>query len=103
MQTKSLKTHPRDRRGVALVITLAFVVLLTVCIVAYFSRTVSERQVSSGSASQTRAELFAQGAADSIIGDLKQEIVAGSGSATPSPSPQSGVIYRPITPLSAVP
>ncbi len=70
------------RQGVALVVVLAFVVLLTGLIVAFFSRAMSERGISNSSANQTKAELFAQGALDTIVGDLKQEIAAGSSATT---------------------
>ena len=72
---------PSSDKGVALVITLAFVVLLTGLLVAFFSRAMSERQVSNSSANQTRVSIFADGAVDQIIGDLKEEIAA-SGSGT---------------------
>src|SRR5579862_2833139 len=72
--------HPRaPKRGVALVIVLAFIVLVTGLIVAFFSRTVIDRQVSNSSAGQQKAAIFAIGAADQIIGDFKQEIVDSSG------------------------
>lgn len=65
-------------RGVALVVVLAFVVLLTVMVVAFLSRSLSERQVSASSASITRTETFGLGALDVLSGLLKQEIVDGS-------------------------
>ncbi|MCX6967292.1 MAG: hypothetical protein NTZ46_05830, partial [Verrucomicrobia bacterium] len=86
----------RFQRGVALVIVLAFVVLMTGLVVAFFSRAESNRQVAHSSANETRGELFAQGALDTIIGDLKQEIVDGSD------SPVAGV-YIPKTAADAVP
>ena len=64
--------------GGALIIVLAFMVMLLGLVMAFFSHSLSERQVSKSSGSQTKVELFAQGAADSIISDLKQEIAAGS-------------------------
>ncbi|MGC3992180.1 MAG: hypothetical protein QM796_21300 [Chthoniobacteraceae bacterium] len=69
--------HPsahRGTRGVALIIVLAFVVLLTGLVVAYFSRAMSDRQISTSSATQTKVQLFAQGATNSIIDDLRQEM-----------------------------
>jgi hypothetical protein len=90
----------RPRDGAALVIALAFVVLLTGLIVAFFSRAMTERLVSNSSANEGRVELFALGAEDQIIGDLKQEIVDGSGTS----SPATGVIiYTPNSAASAVP
>ena len=81
-------------------IVLAFVVLVTGLVVAFFSRAVAERQISNSSANETKVDLTAQGAVDAIIGDLKQEIAAGSTSYTGT----DGVtIYVPTTPVTAVP
>ena len=75
-----------------MVIILAFLVLLTGLAVAFFSRAITERQVSNSSASQTKADLLARSCADLIIADLKQEIAAGS----TAYSPVAGVtIYTP--------
>ena len=95
----SLPRLPRNRRGVALIIVLAFVVLLTGLIVAFFSRAMSDRQVSNSGANETKANFFAQGAADRIIGYLQQEIAMAS---TPTPL-LSGTIYTPLTPASMLP
>jgi Tfp pilus assembly protein PilX len=94
--------HRVNDRGVALVLVLAFVVLLTGLIVAFFSQALLDRQISNSSANATRVDLFAQGAVDTITGDLKEEIAAGSVSATPSPSPASGTVYTPRAPQAAV-
>jgi hypothetical protein len=89
----------RRIHGAALVIVLSFVVLVTVMIVAFFSRALSQRQASNSSASQVKVAEFAKGAADEIIGDLKQEIAAGSvGVAT-----TSGTIYLSGTNQTFVP
>jgi hypothetical protein len=89
------------RRGVALIIVLAFVVLLTGLIVAFFSRAISERQISNASASQARVDQFAQNAFYTVIGDLNQEIAAGS--TLPSNLPAGVSVYVPATPAAAVP
>src|SRR2546429_8364108 len=65
-------------RGAALLIVLAFVVLLTGVSVAYLSRTTGDRQVAHGSFYQSNVDQLAQSAMDSIIGDLRQEIANGS-------------------------
>ena len=62
----------------ALVIVLILVVLLCGLVVAFFSRALSQRQISDNSANQIRVELLARGAIDAILGDLKTEIAAGS-------------------------
>src|SRR5205823_4515953 len=61
-------------RGAALVIVLAFVVLLTFLVVAYLSRTTSDRQVAHSSFNQTKVDQVAASAMDLIIGGLRQEI-----------------------------
>ena len=99
--------HGTPRRaGVALVIVLAFVVLLTGLVVAFFSRALSERQISNSSASEAKVSLFADGAISTIVGDLKSEIVDGSNVA-PTPTPVPGVpavtIYVPKAAINAVP
>ncbi|XHR30470.1 MAG: hypothetical protein ACFUZC_07885 [Chthoniobacteraceae bacterium] len=79
MQRSTLPLSDRRiQNGAALVIVLSFVVLLTVLVVAFFSQAITHRQVSNSSANQTKADLLAQTAMQVIIGDLKQEIVAGS-------------------------
>ena len=85
--------------GSALLIVLAFVVLLTGLTMAFFSRVMSDRQVSNSSASQTKVELFAQGAVEEILGDLKQEILAGSTNTITS----TGTLSIPNTNTFAIP
>src|SRR5436305_14575315 len=65
-------------RGAALLIVLAFVVLLTGVSVAYLSRTTSDRQVAHGSFNQSKADQLVASSMDNIIGDLRQEIANGS-------------------------
>ena len=96
----SARTLSTSRRnGAALVLVLILVVLLTALAVAMFSRAISDRQSSYSSASQSKAELLARGAIAITVGDLQQELVAGSTLATfsgvtmyspkPSPSPST--------------
>src|SRR5437870_7524812 len=90
---------PSRERAAALLIVLAFVVLLTGVGVAYLSRTTSDRQVAHGSFNQSKADQLAASAMDNIIGDLRQEILRGS--ATPAPSFGSGNnVYYVYTPTS---
>src|SRR5204863_5596841 len=74
-------------RAAALLIVLAFVVLLTGLGVAYLSRTTSERQVANSSFNQSTVDQLAQSAMDNVIGDLRQQILNGSGSPSPTASP----------------
>ena len=91
------------RQGIALVIVLCFVVLVTGLVVAYFSRSITVRQLANSSTAATQADLLAQNAADLIAGDFKQEIVAGSTAVAPSPSPTAGTLYFPTQAIYAVP
>src|SRR5437899_3944656 len=83
------KALPSRERGAALIIVLAFVVLLTGLGVAYLSRTTSDRQIAHSSFNQSNVDQLAQSAMDNIIGDLRQEITNGSGSPSPTASPVS--------------
>jgi hypothetical protein len=85
--------------GAALVIVLAFVVLLTVFIVAYFGRTATDRKLAFSSFNQTTANTLACSALDIIVSDFKQEVVNGS-----TVSVVNGVtIYTPTSATNMVP
>jgi len=88
----------RNHQGVALVIILVFVVLLSGLVLAFFSRATSDRQVSNSSANEAKVDLFAQGALDTIVGDLKQEIAAGSISVVSGTT----TIYTPKAPATDI-
>src|SRR5437660_5439472 len=84
-----------SNKAAALIIVLAFVVLLTGLSLAFFSRTTSERQLAHSSYNDTSADLLARTALDTIVSDLKQEIVAGSTSPAPNfgPTTSPGPYY----------
>src|SRR5712691_8504495 len=65
-------------RGAALIIVLAFVVLLTGLVLAYFSRATSDRPVAHSSFHQSKVDQVAVSGMEFIIGDLRQEIANGS-------------------------
>ena len=71
-----------SNKAAALIIVLAFVVLLTGLSLAFFSRTTSERQLAHSSYNDTSADLLARTALDIIVSDIKQEIVNGSTATT---------------------
>src|SRR5436309_14465116 len=64
-----------DSKGAALIIVLAFVVLLTGLVLAYFSRTTTDRQLAKSSFDDTASDLLARSALDITVSDLKQEII----------------------------
>src|SRR6266404_3537651 len=88
-------------RGAALIIVLAFVVLLTGVAIAYLSRATSDRQVAHSSFNQSNVDQLAQSAMDNIIGDLRQQVLNGSGSPSPTASPVS--LFVPTSNANMVP
>ena len=92
-------------RAAALLIVLAFVVLLTGLSVAYLSRTTGDRQVAHSSFNQSNVDQLAQSAMDNIIGDLRQEIVdpAGSTTSTVNVNNVNVTIYTPTSAAYMVP
>jgi Tfp pilus assembly protein PilX len=112
MKPISSPQYPKGRRsadeaGVALVIVLAFVVIITGVILAFFSQSLFTRQISDASANQAKADLLAEGAAQSIIGDLQQEIeltsVATNYTAGTGGNQVTGKTYVPISPVYTMP
>jgi Tfp pilus assembly protein PilX len=91
---------PRSQSGVALVVTLAMVTLLTFVVVAFFSRAMTNRRIESASGEAVRADLLTKTAAEFIIGDLKAEIAAGS---TPVGSGNQTRFYKPTSAANVVP
>lgn len=63
-----------QERGVALVITLAIVVLLTFVVVAFFTKATASRAIENSNAGGVSARLLADGALGAIQADLLQEI-----------------------------
>jgi hypothetical protein len=61
----------------ALVIVLAFVVLMAGLVAAFLCRTRTGRQIAHGSFNNSKADQLARGALDVVIGDFKQEIADG--------------------------
>jgi hypothetical protein len=91
----------RRERGVALIIVLAFIVLLTGLAVAYLSRATSDRQVAHASFNQTKVDQVAASGMDLIIGGLRQEITDPNASTATT---INGVtIYTPVSPANMLP
>ena len=88
-----------NQNGMALVIVLAFVVLLSGIVVAYLSRSSNQRQISQSNFSDAKAAELARTALDILVGDLKQEIVDGSTASTINGT----VIYNPTLPTYVLP
>src|SRR5438105_10588760 len=88
----------RRERGAALIIVLAFVVLLTGLVVAYLSRTTSDRTVAQSSVHQSKADQVAASGMDLVIGILRQEITGPSPTPTPPyvPAVAAAANMRPV-------
>jgi len=65
-------------KGAALIIVLAFVVLLSGLVVAYLTRAGTERQLAKSSFQDTKSDLLARSALDIVVADFKQEIADGA-------------------------
>ncbi|SDT94837.1 hypothetical protein SAMN05444156_0987 [Verrucomicrobium sp. GAS474] len=85
--------------GSALIITLAILVLITAILLAFFSQSALNRQISFSSAGQFRADLVARAALETIDGDLRTEIVSGSQSTAAG----TATLYLPATPAAGLP
>jgi len=82
---------------------LAFVVLLTGLVLAFLANSLNNRKLSDSSVNQAKVELFAQGAVDCIIADLKQEIISGSTSTNITTGSAITTIYSPRNTANIVP
>jgi hypothetical protein len=96
-----------NRAGIALVIVLAFVLLLTVVVLTLLSRSLSNGLISGASVNFSKTDLYGHGAVNQVIGDLRQEIAAGSSGAANTQTITSGsvttTIYRPASFAASVP
>lgn len=102
--TASKKSGPgAKKKGMALVVVLSLIVLMLGVVMAFFSQSVLQRQISSSSSSQMSVDLFAQGAFNTIVGDLKREIADGSDAQTFSAGGKSLTLYRPKTQADVAP
>src|SRR5262245_53875579 len=70
----------RGTRGAALLIVLAFMVLLAGLVLVFLKRTSSERIVSDSNSNQTQVNLLLRGAVARLIEDMRGEIMDSSAS-----------------------
>ena len=87
------------RKGMALVITLGALVLVTVLVLAFFSRAQLNRQIAFSSTNLAKTDLLARSALDLVVGDLRDEIITNS-----TVTNSSGVpIYLPLSAADMLP
>ena len=86
----------------ALLIVLAFVVLLSGIVVAYFSRTSTERQLAVGHFHASTADALALSALEVVVADFKQEITEGTpithANIAPQRNPAPAAVSAPLIP-----
>jgi hypothetical protein len=83
----------------ALVIVLAFLVLMAGLVVTFLSHTGTNRQIAHGSFSNSRADQLARSALDIVVADFRQEIANGSTDSTFS----NYTIYTPSSNANMIP
>jgi hypothetical protein len=84
-------------RSMALVLTLAILVLMTVLVVAFLSTVTLDRQATANYARSLQADSLALGALDQVVSQIQAEI------ADPANSTPIGAMYEPIGATNAVP
>ncbi|MEY2490891.1 MAG: hypothetical protein QOC70_2833 [Verrucomicrobiota bacterium] len=77
-----------SRRGAALIIVLAFIVLLSGLVVAYLIRAGTDRQLAQASFQDMKSDLLARSALALVVADFKQEIADGATVTTTNIQPQ---------------
>ncbi|MDD5349048.1 MAG: hypothetical protein PHQ12_02435 [Chthoniobacteraceae bacterium] len=102
-QDRSKPARRHSQRGVAIVIVLAVIVLLAGLVMAFFSRVSVERTATNSDVSAAKADLLARSALDSIVSDLKQEIVVSSSSVVVGTGANATTLYLPKTPAAILP
>ncbi len=97
----------RQKKGTALILVLAALVLISALVLTFLTNSSLSRLIAYSSAGQARADQLAQTAMGTIVGDLREEIVAGSkvdGNPTGATYTQNGIrVYVPQTNSTVVP
>lgn len=99
-QSPRIRKSVRDRAGMALVITLSLLVLVTIAAMAFFVRATANRSVETSRANHILASQVTDTAGDYVAGQFLFEIAAKSVVATNAAGP---TIYRVTTNTFAVP
>jgi len=90
-----------SRTSMALILTLAMIVLITVLIVAFYTYATANREIENSRASQVKAEQLARSGLDYVTANFIQEITTNSYST--SLITNGVTIYRPINSTNIVP
>lgn len=97
----NLQRKRPERRGMALVITLSVLVLMTTLVLAFFSRSTFNRQIAYTSTNLIKTDTLARNALTIIVGEIRDEIASASYS-TPLTA-GTPTLYKPITTADVLP
>jgi len=92
---RNFNVNPR-RPGFALVVALTAIVLITVIVLAFFSKALLNRQISFTSTNQIKSDMLARTALDIVVGEVRQEVIDYSKASTNG-------IYQPLSSTNIVP
>ena len=95
-------SSPRRQEGMALIITLALIVLVTVAAVAFLTRATGNRAIEASRSNEVLASQLADTGADYTISTFLQEIVNINNSIIPN-SPSPNYAYLPKKPPNMIP
>ena len=76
--TRSSSADRVSNKGAALIIVLAFVLLLSGLVIAYLSKAGTDRQLAHASFQDTKSDLLARSALDLVVTDFRGEIANGT-------------------------
>ncbi|XHR26827.1 MAG: hypothetical protein ACFUZC_12825 [Chthoniobacteraceae bacterium] len=99
---KCLPPRPPER-GIALVITLSAIILLSALILAFFSNATLHRQISFSGVNQTRADQVARAGLEIVVGGLRDEAADPAYSKITTGSGAAPAAYFPIDTTSVLP
>lgn len=99
----SVPPRQPSKAGAALVIILAFIVILLTIVLAFISWSSLQQQVSLSSTNASSVDVLARGAVESVVGDLLQEIAAGSSVTNVVTGTVRTTLYYPATNSNMVP
>lgn len=91
----------REKAGMALVVTLSLIVLVSAVVLAFFARATANRSIETSRANFIEARQLAQSANDYVVAQFLSEISLGTNSNIKSVNGVS--IYQPKTAVNAIP
>jgi Tfp pilus assembly protein PilX len=96
-RTRKGRKRNSRKRGIALIITLSAVVLLTVLVLAFFTRAQLNRQIAFSDTNLTQSDMLARAGVDLVVGEIRREIeeVNATPSITDGATPEKTGVVNP--------